>query len=250
MELLGEEPSADRTEVANLPRGGRYERTQVEPRAVSQETPQVDDGGWGSAPDTISTVDDAARMGVLRPIRPESNDGDIDENAPGRTRPMRPKGSKGSGSEPKPKGKGFMPVRVESGKTEPPRQESPPRPLVDRPLATPAPPARQHRSPTMVVLLDTLRRRKRFLWRVSFAALVVAVGAAIGIQRMEQARRDADVQSLFSGPDPDAGAAAPTPDPVRPPLPKEIAAMPEYATPGPDGAAFLTVLAGTSPPGC
>lgn len=95
----------------------------------------------------------------------------------------------------------------------------------------------------MVVLLDTLRRRKRLLWRVSAAALVVAVGAAIGIQWVmkmrQQARRDADL-ALFGTP---GGATTPPPDPVRPPVPREIAALPEYATPGPDGAAFLTVLA-------
>jgi serine/threonine protein kinase len=234
VELLGEEPSApDRTEVASLPGVARYDRTQVDPRSISQETPQVDDGGWGAAQDTISTVDDAARMGVLRPIRPDSHDGDIDDNAPGRTRPMRPKGQKAS--ESKPKGKGFMPVRVEP----PPRSESPPRPLVDRPPAAPPPPARPHRSPTLVVLLDTLRRRKRFLWRVSAAAVVVAVGAAIGIQRMERTRREADVAALFGG----QGGTTPLADAGRLALPKEIAAMPEYATPGPDGAAFLTVLA-------
>ncbi|HEY8208028.1 MAG TPA: protein kinase [Myxococcaceae bacterium] len=246
VDLLGEEPSADRTEVASRPGGGgRFDRTQeVDPRAVSQETPQIDDGGWGSAPDTISTVDDAAKMGVLRPIRPDSNDGDIDENAPGRTRPMRPKGQKGTTgpSGPKPKGKGFMPARVEP--PPPARHESPPRPLVDRPPAAPPPPARAHRSPTLVVLLDTLRRRKRLLWRVSAAALVVALLAAagIGFQRWrERVQHEEEVKALFGKPG-QGNETTPPPDPGRPALPKEIAAMPEYATPGPDGAAFLTVL--------
>src|SRR5439155_3808879 len=130
----------------------------------------------------------------------------------------------------------------EPPRAEAPRSEPPARPLVDRPLASPPPPARPHRSPTLVVLLDTLRRRKRFLWRVSALAVLVAVGAAVGIQRMEKARREADVAALFGGPSPAGGTGAPA-DPGRPALPRELAAMPEYATPGPDGAAFLTVLA-------
>jgi len=263
LDLLGEEPSApDRTEVASVAMPAvdpKYDRTmvdpRVDPRSVSLETPQVDDtGGWNKEQDTISTVGEAAKVGeavkksVLRPIRPESEDG-IAEDAPGRTRPMRPKGAKATAGGQR--GKGFMPARADSpprsevARTEQARSDPSVRPLVDRPPAAP-PPARAHRSPTLVVLLDTLRRRKRFLVWVSVLAAVVAVAAGIGIQKIQEIRekkqRERELAALFGGPS--SGTQPPqSPEPEHPPLPKEIAATPEYATPGPDGAAFLTVLA-------
>lgn len=247
LDALSELPAgSDRTELASLPVPAlpeKYDRTMVDPRSVSQETPQLDDkSGWNKEQDTISTVGEAVKKGVLRPIRPGSEDG-VAEDAPGRTRPMRPKGAKGAAAGRG--GKGFMPVRVDSPKAEVAKGEPPARPLVDRPPAAP-PPARPHRSPTLVVLLDTLRRRKRFLLRVAVLAALVAIGAGIGIQKrleyLRQQQRERDVAALFGGSSPGT-QTAPPPDPVRPPLPKEIAANPEYATPGPDGAAFLTVLA-------
>jgi hypothetical protein len=245
LDLLGEEPAApDRTEVASVPADDPiYDRTQVDPRArleprePSAETPQVDDGGWGADTNTISTVDDAARKGVLRPIRPESAGGEIDDDAPGRTRPMRPKGQKGAAGP----RKGFMPVRVDSLRGEAPPPTPTSRPLVDRPPAA-APPGRAHRSPTLVVLLDTQRRRKRFLWRISALALIVAVVALVGIQRIQKAQREAEVAALFAGQG-KGGTPASVPDPSRPAPPKEIAGTPEYVPPQPDGAAYLTVLA-------
>jgi len=254
LDALSEMPAApDRTELASmpvpaLPVDPKYDRTMVDPRSVSQETPQVEDkSGWNKEQDTISTVGEAVKQGVLRPIRPESDEG-IADDAPGRTRPMRPKGAKGAPAGQR--GKGFMPARADSPKSavakEPARSEPPVRPLVDRPPAAPPPSARAHRSPTLVVLLDTLRRRKRVLLRVSVLAALVAVGAGIGIQKIQDIRRERErkqaVEALFSG-SPGENQTSPPPDPVRPPLPKEIAATPEYLTPGPDGAAFLTVLA-------
>jgi len=275
VDLLGMEPAAaDRTEMASLQEVApgiasphldpKYDHTQVEsdpkivqPRSMSQETPQIDpdsvesvesvesDGaGWDKRPDTISTVDDAAaaRKGVLRPIRPDSDEGEIDSDAPGRTRPMRIKGKGAPGT----KGKGFMPVRA-----EPPRSEQAPRVsdrlLVDRPHAPAAPrsQSRPYRSPTLVVLLDTLRRRKRLLRWISAAALAVALAAAGGIQwlkQREKAQREADLIALF-GPGQDRGPFTEPTDPSRPIPPKEIAGTPEYAPPPVEGAAFLTVLA-------
>jgi protein tyrosine kinase len=255
VDALGDLPAApDRTEVATvasvpiLPSDPKYERTMVDPRSISQETPQIDDkSGWSKDQDTISTVGDAVRKGVLRPIRPDSEDG-VAEDAPGRTRPMRPKGQKAAAGQ---RGKGFMPARVDSPKatdvarSEPARSDPSQRPLVDRPPAVPPPPPRAHRSPTLVVLLDTLRRRKRFFLRVSVLAALVAIGAGIGIQKIQEIRekrqRERDMAALFGG----SGQSGQQTvvEPARPVLPKEIAATPEYATPGPDGAAFLTVLA-------
>ncbi|HYV46365.1 MAG TPA: protein kinase [Myxococcaceae bacterium] len=252
VESLGEMPAApDRTEVASVAMpvvDPKYDRTMVDPkidpRSVSLETPQVDDkGGWNKEQDTISTVGEAVKQGVLRPIRPDSQDG-IAEDAPGRTRPMRPKGAKATAGVQR--GKGFMPARVDSPpRSEPARSEPSARPLVDRPPAAP-PPARAHRSPTLVVLLDTLRRRKRFLLRISVMAALVAIGLGFGIKkkldRDRQLQRERDMAALFGGPSSGGQTTQPA-DPARPPLPKEIAGTPEYATPGPDGAAFLTVLA-------
>jgi hypothetical protein len=78
--------------------------------------------------------------------------------------------------------------------------------------------------------------------RISLLSLLVALAAAYGIQRMQQARREAEIAALFAGNG--GGGETRPPEVSRPiPLPKDIASTPEYAVPAPEGAAFLTVLA-------
>ncbi|HVE84215.1 MAG TPA: hypothetical protein VND93_15260, partial [Myxococcales bacterium] len=84
------------------------------------------------------------------------------------------------------------------------------------------------------------RRRKRFLWRISALALVVAVAAAYGIQWKLKKDHEAEVAALFGTP---GGPGGQPVEVARPSPPKEIAGTPEYTPPAPEGAAFLTVLA-------
>lgn len=183
--------------------------------------------GWNRPMETISMPQPVAGGGPGEPATVHEG-GDADEDN-ARTAPMRPAGARGAAPR-----KGFMPSRAEPPPVLPGRQIT-----LDRtPLHAPRP-SRWRRSPSVIILINQLRRRKRTLIAISVLALVAALVAGYGIQRLERARKEAELKALFdrrgtpAGDDPGPTVSPSPPPPDAPP----------YRAPPEEGAGFITVTA-------